>query len=182
MQPFYLLNCLVTLLLKLLGHAAPWTAWLNCLLNCQATALSFDRLEPLLSIWYFQMQPKTLYLQVAKNFWRFMDKGLKQILNLFQIRLCIKVGRGPRDACVGTWGRETRDLRTWSMGRGDVKNRDAGDAGCEWLSQKSEVNAISLSSWKCVIYDSIFQNHIRHLMMFTQIFLYNRSKRTDYRD
>ena len=40
---------------------------------------------------------------------------------------------GHRDACVGTgtWGRETRDLRTSSMGRGDVKNRDAGDAGCE---------------------------------------------------
>ena len=62
-----------------------------------------------------------------------MDKGLKQILNLFPIRLCIKVGRGHRDACVGlgTWGRETRDLRTSSMGRGDVKNRDEGDAGCE---------------------------------------------------
>ena len=38
-----------------------------------------------------------------------MDKGLKQILNLFQIRLCIKVGRGPRDACVGTWDLGTRD-------------------------------------------------------------------------
>ena len=34
---------------------------------------------------------------------------------------------------LGTWGREieTRDLRTSSMGRGDVKYRDAGDAGCE---------------------------------------------------
>ena len=50
---------------------------------------------------------------------------------------------------TGTWGRvcgdlrledaETKDLRTSSMGtrgrvgrrRGDVKNRDAGDAGCE---------------------------------------------------
>ena len=45
-----------------------------------------------------------------------MDKGLKQILNLFQIRLCIKVGRGPRDACVGTW-----DLGTRDEGLGDVK-------------------------------------------------------------
>ena len=55
--------------------------------------------------------------------------------------LCIKVGRGHRDACVGTgtWERETRDLRTIKYGtrgrvgrgRGDVKNRDAGDAGCE---------------------------------------------------
>ena len=32
------------------------------------------------------------------------------------------------------------------MGRGDVKNRDTGDAGCERLLQKSEVNEISLSS------------------------------------
>ena len=53
-------------------------------------------------------------------------------------RLCIKVGRGQGDRDVGTrvwglgtWGRETRDLGTSSMGRGDVKNRDAGDAGCE---------------------------------------------------
>ena len=52
--------------------------------------------------------------------------------------LCIKVGRGQGDRDVGTrvwglgtWGRETRDLGTSSMGRGDVKNRDAGDAGCE---------------------------------------------------
>ena len=38
---------------------------------------------------------------------------------------------------LGTWGRETRDLRTLSKGRGDVwdgeagdfKQRDAGDAG-----------------------------------------------------
>ena len=52
--------------------------------------------------------------------------------------LCIKVGRGQGDRDMGTrvWGlgtsgRETRDLGTSSMGRGDVKNRDAGDAGCE---------------------------------------------------
>ena len=55
-------------------------------------------------------------------------------------------GRGHRDACVGTWGRETRDFGTSSMGRGEVKNRNARDAECEELWQKSEVNAISLSS------------------------------------
>ena len=38
---------------------------------------------------------------------------------------------GTRVWALGTWGRETRDLRTSSMGRGDVKNRDEGDAGCE---------------------------------------------------
>ena len=37
---------------------------------------------------------------------------------------------------LGTWGREARDLRISSMGRvgwgcGDLKYRDAGDAGCE---------------------------------------------------
>ena len=35
-------------------------------------------------------------------------------------------GRGHRDACVGTWGRETRELRTSCMERGDVWDGDAG--------------------------------------------------------
>ena len=35
-------------------------------------------------------------------------------------------GQGHRDACVGTWRRETRDLRTSSMGREDVWDEDAG--------------------------------------------------------
>ena len=65
-------------------------------------------------------------------------------------------GRGHRDAYVGTWDLGTRDegledikYGTWGRvgrGRGDVKNRDTGNAGCEWLLQKSEVNEISLSS------------------------------------
>ena len=37
-----------------------------------------------------------------------------------------KSGTGTWDACVGTWGRETRDLGTSSMGRGDVWDGDAG--------------------------------------------------------
>ena len=57
--------------------------------------------------------------------------------------LCIKVGRRQGDGDIGTrvWGlvtrgRETRNLRTSSMGRrdvwdGDAKYRDAEDAGCE---------------------------------------------------
>ena len=47
--------------------------------------------------------------------------------------LCIKVGRGQEDGDIGTrvwglgtWGRETGDLRTSSMGRGDVWDGDAG--------------------------------------------------------
>ena len=65
-------------------------------------------------------------------------------------------GRGHRDAYVGTWDLGTRDegledikYGTWGRvgrGRGNVKNRDAGDAESERLLQKSEVNEISLSS------------------------------------
>ena len=50
-------------------------------------------------------------------------------------------GQGHRDACVGTWDLGTRDGGLEDIkygtrgrvgrGRGDVKNRDAGDAGCE---------------------------------------------------
>ena len=50
-------------------------------------------------------------------------------------------GRGHRDACVGTWDLGTRDEGLEDIkygtrgrvgrGRGDVKYRDAGDAGCE---------------------------------------------------
>ena len=53
--------------------------------------------------------------------------------NLGSNWLCIKVGRGQGDGDIGTrvwglgtWGRETRDLRTSSMGRGDVWDGDAG--------------------------------------------------------
>ena len=51
------------------------------------------------------------------------------------------MGRGHGDACVGTWDLETRDEGLKDInygtggrvgrGRGDVKNREAGDAGCE---------------------------------------------------
>ena len=50
-------------------------------------------------------------------------------------------GLGHRDACVGTWDLGTRDEGLEDIkygtrgrvgrGRGDVKYRDAGDAGCE---------------------------------------------------
>ena len=50
-------------------------------------------------------------------------------------------GRGHRDACVGTWDLRTRDegledikygtRERVERGRGDVKYRDAGDAGHE---------------------------------------------------
>ena len=45
-------------------------------------------------------------------------------------------GWGHRDACVGTWDLGTRDeglenITYGTQGSGDVKNRDAGDPGCE---------------------------------------------------
>ena len=64
-------------------------------------------------------------------------------------------GRGHRDARVGTWDLGTRDEGLDDIkfgtqgrvgrGRGDVKYRNAGDTGCDLLSQKSEVNAISVT-------------------------------------
>ena len=50
---------------------------------------------------------------------------------------------------MGTWNLGTRDegledIKYEPRGRGDVKNRDAGDAND--YRKKSEVNAISLSS------------------------------------
>ena len=83
--------------------------------------------------------------------------ALRRFLFSF-VWLCIKVGRGHRDACVGTWVSGTRDEGLKDIkygargrvgrGRGNVKYRDAGDAGCEWFLQKSVVNA-SLSLWIC---------------------------------
>ena len=71
-------------------------------------------------------------------------------------------GRGHWDECVETWDLGTGDegledikygtrRRVGRVGE-DVKNRDSGNTGCEELLQKSEVNAISLSSTKSVIY------------------------------
>ena len=58
----------------------------------------------------------------------FLPKLLDQSLGL-----CIKVGLGQGDGDIRTrvwglwtWGRETRDLRTPSMGRRDVWDGDAG--------------------------------------------------------
>ena len=60
-----------------------------------------------------------------------LSKNKRRLLTPFTafFRLCIKVGRGQGDGDIGTrvwglgtWGRETRDLGTSSMGRGDVKN------------------------------------------------------------
>ena len=70
--------------------------------------------------------------------------------------LCIKVGREQGDGGIrtrvgglGTGGRETRDLRTSSMGRGDAGTSNTGTQGTQDVNDycsESEVNAISLSS------------------------------------
>ena len=44
---------------------------------------------------------------------------------------------GTRVWGLGTWGRETRDLRTSSMERGNVKNGDAGDVGTIMIIENS---------------------------------------------
>ena len=58
---------------------------------------------------------------------------MQKVKHCFQ-GLCIKVGRGQGDGDVGTrvwglgtWGRETRDLRASSMGRGGRVGRRRGD-------------------------------------------------------
>ena len=72
-------------------------------------------------------------------------------------RLCIKVGRGQGDGDIGTrawglgtWERETRDLRTSSMGRedvwdGDVRTSNTGTQGTRDYRKSWEVNAISVT-------------------------------------
>ena len=54
-------------------------------------------------------------------------KKVRATLSDMHARLCIKVGRGQGDGDIGTrvwglgpWGRETRDLGTSSVGRGDA--------------------------------------------------------------
>ena len=67
-------------------------------------------------------QPTVSELDMGQNFPTSQIKGL-----------CIKVGRGQGDGDIGTrvwglgtWGRETGDLRTSSMGCGDAWDGDAG--------------------------------------------------------
>ena len=83
-------------------------------------------------------------------------------------------GRGHRNACVGTW-----DLGTRDEGFGDVKY---GTRGRQKLgrTEPGMLMIIAKVGGKCDIsffvkmcylwstLDSIFQNHIGHLMMFTQ--------------
>ena len=65
-----------------------------------------------IGVWYLQTADRRLQTAVYKS-----GTGTR--------------GRGHRDACVwdlglGTWGRNTRNLRTSSMGRGDVWDGETG--------------------------------------------------------
>ena len=107
--------------------------------------------------------------------------------------LCIKLGRGQWDACVGTW-----DLKTRGEGCGDI-NGTRGRMGCRdvWdgvagMSSIGEAGGkvgdkcgISCFMKMCYLWstlDSIVQNHIGDLMMYTQNISLYRSNRTDYLD
>ena len=57
--------------------------------------------------------------------------------------LCIKVGWGHWDACVGTWGHQVWDVETCGTRKREVKDRDAGDVNDQL--QKSQVNATSVT-------------------------------------
>ena len=90
-------------------------------------------------------------------------------------------GRGHWDACVGAWGRETRELGKSSMGRKDEWDGDAGDAGMLMnVSLKYLFLCEMCYLWS--ILDSNAQNHFGHHMILTQNISIYRSKRTDYCD
>ena len=120
-----------------------------------------------------------------------------------KIWLCIKVGQGQGDGDIGTrlwglgdarrrtWGHQVWDTGTCGMGTRDVKYRDAGTPntgmrGTLMIIAKVRVKCdISFFVKMCYLLstlDSIVQNHIRQLMMFTQNISLYRSKRTDYHD
>ena len=78
--------------------------------------------------------------------------ALKRFLFSF-VWLCIKVGRGQGDGDIatrvwglGTRGRETRDLRTSSMERGDVWDGDAGTSNTGTQGTQ-DVNDSCKSRW-----------------------------------
>ena len=77
------------------------------------------------SVWKCNKQPITLLSVLSKVNERLAHRQF--------VRLCIKVGQGQGDGDMGThvwgfgtWGYESRDLGTSSMGRGDVWDGDAG--------------------------------------------------------
>ena len=112
--------------------------------------------------------------------------------------LCIQVGRGQGDRTLGgvcgdlglgdarwgTWGHRVWDTRMCGTGTWDIKYRDAGDMGTFIAKVGGKCN-ISFFIKVCYLWstlNSIVQNHIGHLMIFTQNISLYRGKCTDYRD
>ena len=82
---------------------------------------------------------------------------------------------------LGTWGREGRDVGTRGhvgWGRRDVKYRDTGGK----VGGKCDISFLVKMCHLWSTLDSIVQNHIGHLVMFTQNISLYRSKSTDYLD
>ena len=83
-------------------------------------------------------------------------------------------GRGHRDACVGTWDLGTRDEGLGDVKYGTRRRQKLGRREPGMLMIIAKVGGkcdISFFVKMCYLWstlDSIFQNHIGHLMMFTQ--------------
>ena len=81
------------------------------------------------------------------------------------------------------WGRG--DLGTCGeghRGRGDVWAGDAGTSNIRDAGGKCDISFFMKMCYLWSTLDSIVQNHIGHLMMFTQNISLYRSKCTDYLD
>ena len=84
-----------------------------------------------------------------------------------ELRLCIKVGRGHRDACVGTWDLGTRDEGLEDIKYG-TRGRQIQGIIIAKVGGKCDISFFVKMCYLWSTLDSICQNHIEHLMMFTQ--------------
>ena len=106
--------------------------------------------------------------------------------NKTRFGLCIKVGRGQGDGDIetrvwglgdarrGTWGHQVWDAGTCGTGTGDRGRQKLGCRGRGmWMiiakvGDKCDISFFAKMCYLCSTLDSIFQNHIKHLLMFTQ--------------
>ena len=88
--------------------------------------------------------------------------------------MCIKVGRGHGDVCVGTWDLGTRDegLEDTKYGmQGCQKQEQRAHGMCMIIAKvggKCDISFFKKMSYLWSTLASIFQSHLGHLMMFTQ--------------
>lgn len=86
----------------------------------------------------------------------------------------VTIGQGHWDTCVGTW-----DLRMRGQGYGKSNIEDAGSKVGGKVGVKCDISFFLKMCYLWSTFDSIVQNHIAHLMMFTQNISLYSSKRTD---